>query len=83
MGAIRRTINLIIALVLVAMGCGGLAYFYFIAATRNGWLALAAGIVGSAGLYWLWDEYINTGPTTGELKRWQLSDIRRNAPCFR
>ena len=62
MGAIRRTINLIIALVLVALGCGGLAYFYFIAATRNGWLALAAGIVGSAGLYWLWDEHINTGP---------------------
>jgi hypothetical protein len=35
MGAIRRTINLIIALVLFAMGCGGLAYFYFIAGTRN------------------------------------------------
>ena len=46
MGAIRRTINLIIALVLVALGCGGLVYFYFIAATRNGWLALAAGISG-------------------------------------
>ena len=62
MGAIRRTINLIIGFVLVALSCGGLAYFYFIAATRNGWLALAAGIVGSAGLYWLWDEHINTGP---------------------
>ena len=60
MGAIRRTINLIIALVLVALGCGGLAYFYFIAATRNGWLALASGIVGSAGLYWLWDEHTST-----------------------
>jgi hypothetical protein len=35
MGAFRRTINLIIALVLFAMGCGGLAYFYLIAATRN------------------------------------------------
>ena len=69
MGAIRRTINLIIALVLVALGCGGLAYFYFIAATPNGWFALAAGIVGSAGLYWLWDEHINTGPRPGELKR--------------
>jgi hypothetical protein len=62
MGAIRRAINLIIGFVLVALGCGELAYFYFIAATRNGWLALAAGIVGSAGLYWLWDEHINTGP---------------------
>ena len=47
MGAIRRTINLIIELVLAALGCGRLVYFYFIAATRNGWLALAAGIVGS------------------------------------
>ena len=33
-----------------------------VTATRNGWFALAAGIVGSAGLYWLWDEHINTGP---------------------
>jgi len=57
MGAIRRTINLIIALVLVALGCGE-----FTAAIRNGWLALAASIVGSAGLYWLWNEHINTGP---------------------
>jgi hypothetical protein len=25
-------------------------------------MALAAGIVGAAGLYWLWDEHINAGP---------------------
>ena len=83
MGAIRRTINLIIALVLVALGCGGLAYFYFIAATRNGWLALAAGIVGSAGLYWLWDEHINTGPSTGELKRCPEAQRLRKRGCTR
>ena len=36
---------------------------YFLTATPNGWMALAAGIVGAAGLYWLWDEHINAGPT--------------------
>jgi hypothetical protein len=25
-------------------------------------MALAAGIVGAAALYWLWDEHINAGP---------------------
>jgi hypothetical protein len=62
MGRLHRAINLAIALVLLALGCSGFVYFYFIAATRNGWLALAAGIVGAAGLYWLWDEHINVGP---------------------
>ena len=59
MGAIRRTINLIIALVLFAMGCGGLAYFYFIAATRNAGtfatssvLLLVTAYMFGAGLLW-------------------------------
>jgi hypothetical protein len=37
--------NLILALALVAIG-GGLFYFYFLTATPDGWMALAAGIVG-------------------------------------
>jgi hypothetical protein len=60
--ALRRAINLILALALVAVGGGGLFYVYFLTATPNGWMALAAGIVGAAGLYWLWDEHINAGP---------------------
>jgi MFS family permease len=59
MGAIRRTINLIIALVLFAMGCGGLAYFYFIAATQNAGtfatssvLLLVTAYMFGAGLLW-------------------------------
>ena len=36
-------------------------YFYFIATIWNRGLALAAGIVAAAGLYWLWDEYIHVG----------------------
>ena len=59
---LHRAINLVIALALVALGGGGLVYFYFARATWNGWMALAAGIVCAAGLYWLWDEYINAGP---------------------
>ena len=57
MSALRRAINLILALALVAIGGGGLFYFYFLTATPNGWMALAAGIVGAAALYWLWDEH--------------------------
>jgi len=49
------------------MGGAGLGYFYFIADNWSPWLATAAGMVGFAGLYWLWDEHINAGPrTTGE-----------------
>jgi hypothetical protein len=55
-------INLVMALVLVAIGGAGLVYFYFIAETWSTWLATAAGMVGFAGLYWLWDEHVNAGP---------------------
>ena len=60
MGPLHRAINLIVALTLVALGCGGVVYFYFIATMTiwNRGLALAAGVVAAAGLYWLWDEYI-------------------------
>ena len=61
MGQLHRTINLAIPLVLVALGGVGIVYFYFITATLNGWMALAAAVVGAAGLYWLWDEHINAG----------------------
>ena len=61
MGPLHRAINLIIALTLVALGCSGVAYFYFIATTWNRGLALAAGVVAAAGLYWLWDEYVHVG----------------------
>ena len=62
MGKIHRPINLVMALVLVAIGGAGLVYFYFIAETWSTWLATAAGMVGFAGLYWLWDEHVNAGP---------------------
>jgi hypothetical protein len=68
MGKFHRAINLAIALALVTIGGAGLVYFYFIAENWSPWLATAAGMVGFAGLYWLWDEHINAGPrgTSGE-----------------
>jgi hypothetical protein len=47
------------ALALVAIFGAGLVYFYFIADSWSPWMAAAAGIVGFARLYWLWDEHIN------------------------
>jgi protein-S-isoprenylcysteine O-methyltransferase Ste14 len=66
MGSLHRAINLIIALMLVALGCSGVVYFYFVVTTWSRGLALAASIVALAGLYWLWDEHINAGPRSGE-----------------
>ena len=57
----HRAINLFVALTPSRLGAGGLIYFYLIEAW-NGWMALAAGVVCAAGLYWLWDEHINVGP---------------------
>ena len=61
MSSLHRAINLIVALTLVALGGSGVVHFYFIATTWNRGLALAAGVVAAAGLYWLWDEYIHVG----------------------
>jgi hypothetical protein len=61
MGSIRRAINLIVALTLTVAGCGGLVYLVFFAAAWKGGMAIAAAVIGFAGLYWLWAEYINSG----------------------
>ena len=59
MSRLRRAVNLIVALTLVGMGVGGFVYFYFIDTTWHRGMVVATGIVGAAGLYWLWDEHIN------------------------
>jgi protein-S-isoprenylcysteine O-methyltransferase Ste14 len=59
MGPLHRAINLIVALTLVAIGCGGFIYFYFIDITWPRWITVIAAIVGGAGLYWLWEEHVN------------------------
>ena len=59
MGPLHRVINLIVALTLVAIGGGGVVYFYFIDTTWPLWITIVASIVGAAGLYWLWEEHVN------------------------
>jgi hypothetical protein len=54
---VRRTVNVIIALALAALACGGFVYFYFIAAAK-GWTVISA-VMGGVGLYWLSAEYLN------------------------
>jgi hypothetical protein len=58
MGSIRRTVNVIIALALAVLGCGGFVYFYFIAAAWKGWTVISV-VMGGVGLYWLSAEYLN------------------------
>jgi hypothetical protein len=48
-------------LALVVIGGGGLVYVYFIDTFLPRWVTVVAAIVGAAGLYWLWEEYINVG----------------------
>lgn len=59
MEPLRRAINLLVALTLVALGGGGFVYFHFVNTSWPHWITIAAAIVGAGGLYWLWDEYIN------------------------
>ena len=61
MRLLHRAVNLIVALTLVVIGGGGLVYVYFIDTSLPRWVTVAAAIVGAAGLYWLWEEYINVG----------------------
>ena len=58
---LRRAIHLIIALALTAVGTAEFVYLYFFAEAPRGWITVAAGLMGCAGIYWLWDEYINAG----------------------
>jgi hypothetical protein len=62
MSALRRAIHLVIALALTVVGSAEFVYLYFFAEAPRGWITVAAGLMGCAGLYWLWDEYINPGP---------------------
>jgi hypothetical protein len=43
-------------------------------------MALAAGVVCAAGLYWLWGEHINAGSGPGALKRCPEAQTRSAKP---
>jgi phage terminase large subunit-like protein len=68
MGSLHRVINLIVALILVAVGGGGVVYFYFIDTTWPLWISIVASIVGVEGssgileVCWEYDEDINGKP---------------------
>ena len=73
MGPIHRAINLIVALVLAALGGGGFIYFYFIAAIWNTWMVVASGI-------WALLDYIGYGMSTLTQARDRGTKQRRHAP---
>ena len=73
---VRRTVNVIIALALAALGCGGFVYFYFSAAASKGWMVISA-VMGGVGLYWLSAEYLKAPETSTRTKD------RRTEPCPR
>jgi hypothetical protein len=58
MESIRGKLNVIMPLALTALGCGGFVYFYSFATAWKGWTVISA-VMGVAGLYWLWAEYLN------------------------
>jgi hypothetical protein len=64
MGPVRRSISLVLALVLTATGWGGLAFLLFYAAIWRGWMLIGATMMGVLGLYWLWADFIDADPRT-------------------
>jgi hypothetical protein len=50
MGPLHRAINLIVPLILTAIGVGGVVYFYFIVTTWPLWITIVASIIGASGL---------------------------------
>ena len=66
MGALRRTIHLIIALALTVVGCAEFVYLYFFAEAPTGWMIVVAGIMCRTIL--AMGRVHQRGPETEELK---------------
>jgi len=62
MGPIRRIINLLIALALSVLGWGALIYMLLFGQHFKGWIIMGCAMVGVAGVYWLWTDFINADP---------------------
>jgi len=62
MGVVRRSINMILALALTVAGAAGLVFLLFYAAGWQGWMVMAAGSVFTAGILWLWSDFIDATP---------------------
>ena len=59
----RRTINLIVALCLTVGGATAMAYLLLFAAGWRGWMVMAAGLLFTVGILWLYEDYIDATPT--------------------
>jgi len=62
MSPIRRTISLVIALAMLVIGFGFMAYLLLLAPWWKGWMIMASGLVGTVGLLWLYDDFIDATP---------------------
>jgi len=78
MGSIRGKLNVIVALALTALGCGGFVYFHYFAAAWKGWTILSAVMGGGA--------ILALGripqPEPGELRRARPLRIESGATVF-
>jgi len=73
MSPIRRTISLILALALFALGLGGLGWLLFFALWWKGWMVLASGTMAILGGLWLWEDFINATPKEQQKRPRQAS----------
>jgi hypothetical protein len=62
MGPVRRTISLVIAITLMTVGFGFLAYLLLAASGWKGWMVVASGFAGTVGAAWLYEDFINATP---------------------
>ena len=62
MGPVRRTISLILAIALMAVGAVALIFLLFYAEHIRGWMLMAAGLVLTTGAMWLYSDFINATP---------------------
>jgi hypothetical protein len=60
--ALRRTVSLVCALALTALGGAGLVFLLFFAHDWRGWMWMAATLVLVAGVIWLWSDFIDATP---------------------
>ena len=62
MSSIRRTISLVLALILLIGGFSFFAYLLLLAPSWKGWTVVAAGFTGALGALWLYEDFINATP---------------------
>lgn len=62
MSSTRRMISFVIAITLTVVGWGFVIYFLLFAAGWRGVVVLAAGFVGSLGMFWLYEDFIDATP---------------------